>query len=136
MSKLQGCWQPPKLRLPLFVGNFVGNFVGIRNFWQSHPSGLDIRGATGDAAQVTLWLWSPESRPMDMRFYHDEMGMDTYAKQTAGLDITYEDYEPGFGTPVGVARTSEMMLLALVMVGLSLLAVSADVMRKCGSKLT
>ncbi len=97
-----------------FVGSPTGGVAfGIRNFWQSYPGGLDIRGATGDAARVTLWLWSPESRPMDMRFYHDEMGMDTYEKQTAGLDITYEDYEPGFGTAVGVARTSEMMVWAL-----------------------
>ena len=90
-----------------------GLAFGIRNFWQSHPTQLDIRGAAKDAAEVTLWLWSPESRPMDMRFYHDDMGEETYEKQLQGLDITYEDYEPGFATPMGVARTSEMMLWAL-----------------------
>ena len=50
---------------------------------------------------------------MDLRFYHDGMGQDTYEKQEQGLQITYEDYEPGFGTPVGVARTSEMRLWVL-----------------------
>jgi len=50
---------------------------------------------------------------MDLRFYHDGMGQDTYEKQEKGLQITYEDYEPGFGTPLGVARTSEMRLWAL-----------------------
>jgi hypothetical protein len=50
---------------------------------------------------------------MDLRFYHDGLGQDTYEKQRQGLDITYEDYEPGFGTPMGVARTSEMMLWIL-----------------------
>jgi YetA-like protein len=50
---------------------------------------------------------------MDLRFYHDGMGQDTYEKQEQGLQITYEDYEPGFGTPVGVARTSEMRLWIL-----------------------
>ena len=97
-----------------WVGSPQGGMAfGIRNFWQSHPAQLDIRGATNDAATVTLWLWSPESRPMDMRFYHDGMGQETHARQLEGLDITYEDYEPGFATPLGVARTSEMMLWAL-----------------------
>jgi len=97
-----------------WIGSPQGGMAfGIRNFWQSHPTQLDIRGATTDVATVTLWLWSPESRPMDMRFYHDDMGEETYAKQLEGLDITYEDYEPGFATPLGVARTSEMMLWAL-----------------------
>jgi len=50
---------------------------------------------------------------MDLRFYHDEMGEETYEQQNKGLEITYEDYEPGFGTPVGVARTSEMRLWVL-----------------------
>lgn len=47
---------------------------------------------------------------MDLRFYHDGMGQDTYEKQWEGLEITYEDYEEGYGTPYGVARTSELYL--------------------------
>ncbi len=98
-----------------YVGGPTGGIAfGIRNFWQSHPAQLDIRGAAGDAATVTLWVWAPESPPMDLRFYHDGLGMDTYEKQyKGGLEITYEDYEPGFGTPMGVARTSELMLWVL-----------------------
>jgi hypothetical protein len=49
---------------------------------------------------------------MDLRFYHDGMGQDTYAKQLEGLEITYEDYEPEFGTPYGIARTSELLFWA------------------------
>ena len=61
-----------------------------------------------------MWVWAPDAVPMDLRFYHDGMGQDTYEKQTkGGLEITYEDYEPGFGTPMGVARTSELMLWIL-----------------------
>jgi len=97
-----------------FVGSAQGGVAfGVRNFWQSHPAQLDVRGAAGEAAEVTLWVWAPEAQPMDLRFYHDGMGQDTYEKQEQGLQITYEDYEPGFGTPVGVARTSEMYLWAL-----------------------
>jgi len=87
---------------------------GLRNFWQSHPAQLDIRDAATDAAEVTLWMWAPNAQPMDLRSYHDGMGQDTYAKQyNGGLEITYEDYEPGFDTPSGVARTSELHIWAL-----------------------
>ena len=97
-----------------YIGGPSGGVAfGIRNFWQSHPTQLSIAGSAGDQAEVTLWLWSPEAQPMDFRFYHDGMGQDTYAKQLAGLNITYEDYEPGFSTAHGVARTSEMTLWAL-----------------------
>lgn len=97
-----------------YVGSPKGGLAfGIRNFWQSYPAQFDIRGATGDKAEVTLWLWAPEAGPMDLRFYHDGMGQDDYEKQNEGLEITYEDYEPGFGKPEGVARTSELNLWAL-----------------------
>ncbi len=97
-----------------YVGTPTGGAAfGIRNFWQSHPAQLDIHGATGEAAEVTAWLWSPEAPSMDLRGYHDGMGEDTYAKQNEGLEITYEDYEPGFDKPEGVARTSELFLWAL-----------------------
>ncbi|MCF7761146.1 MAG: Tat pathway signal sequence domain protein [Cephaloticoccus sp.] len=98
-----------------YVGTPQGGVAfGIRNFWQSHPAQLDIRGATGDVAEATAWVWSPEAPAMDLRPYHDGLGQDTYAKQyNGGLEITYEDYEPGFDSPQGVARTSELMLWAV-----------------------
>ncbi|MCH7232298.1 hypothetical protein L0U85_15750 [Glycomyces sp. L485] len=92
-----------------YLGGPWGGFAfGMKDFWQRHPTGLDIRDAHTDTATVTLWMWSPEAQPMDNRFYHDGMGQDTYEKQLDALDITYEDYEPGFGTPYGVARTTEL----------------------------
>ncbi|QFZ21465.1 exo-rhamnogalacturonan lyase family protein [Saccharothrix syringae] len=97
-----------------YVGGPSGGLAfGLRNFWQLHPTQLDVRGAAGDRAEVTVWLWSPDARPMDPRFYHDGLGMDTHPEQLEGLQITYEDYEPGFGTAHGVARTSELTLWAL-----------------------
>lgn len=96
-----------------YVGGISGGLaVGMRDFWQKHPAQLDIRGADTDAASVTMWLYAPDAPAMDLRFYHDGLGMDTFAEQREGLEITYEDYEPGFGTPLGVARTSEMWLWA------------------------
>lgn len=97
-----------------YVGGPSGGVAfGLKNFWQTHPAQLDIRGATEAAAEVTMWMWAPRAPAMDLRFYHDGMGQDTYEEQITGLEITYEDYEPGFGTAMGVARTSEIQLWAL-----------------------
>lgn len=95
----------------LYVGTpSYGVALGIRNFWQSYPAQLDIRGAASGEATLTAWLWAPQAEAMDLRFYHDGMGQDNYEKQWEGLEITYEDYEEGYGTPLGVGRTSELYL--------------------------
>lgn len=97
-----------------YLGTPAGGLAfGIRNFWQSHPAQLDIRNAHMEEGSITMWFWAPRASPMDLRFYHDGMGQDTFEKQREGLEITYEDYEPGFGTPFGVARTSEAQIWVL-----------------------
>lgn len=96
-----------------YLGDITGGVgVGIRNFWQSYPVSMDIRDAATDEGSVTAWLYSPEAEPMDMRFYHDGMAQDDYEGQLDGLEITYEDYEPGFGDANGIARTHELTLYA------------------------
>ena len=86
----------------VFVGDVSGGLgVALRHFWQSHPASLEVRGAAGDAAELRVWLWSPDGPAMDMRHY-DTVGHD--------LDASYEDWQPGFSTPYGVARTSELTL--------------------------
>ncbi|MRW91430.1 Tat pathway signal sequence domain protein [Duganella sp. FT80W] len=97
-----------------YIGGSGGGVAfGLRDFWQRHPTRLDIRNAQTDSAEVTLWMWSPDAPAMDLRFYHDGMGMETHEQELQGLDITYEDYEKGYGTPNGVARSSEITLWAL-----------------------
>jgi hypothetical protein len=97
-----------------YVGGVSGGVVfGMRDFWQLHPTQLDIRNANTDKASVTLWMFSPEAPPMDLRFYHGGMGLDSYPEQLEAMNITYEDYEAGFGTPHGVARSSDFTLWAL-----------------------
>ncbi len=86
----------------VFVGDVAGGLgVSVKNFWQSHPSSLEVANATSGEATLRVWLWSPEADAMDMRHY------DTRAH---GLDAVYEDVQPGLSTPVGVARTSELTL--------------------------
>ncbi len=97
-----------------YVGGATGGVaLGLKDFWQRAPTALDVRGAARDAAELTAWLWSPGGAAMDMRPYRGVDGMDTHEKQIAGLNITYEDYEPGWDSSVGVARTSELQLWVL-----------------------
>lgn len=116
-----------------YIGGPSGGLAfGMRDFWKLHPTQLDIRKADTEEAEVSLWMWSPESPAMDIRFYHDGMGQDIdgpldhvsikgiqssvphkpYAKQLDALQVTYEDYEPGFGTPHGIARSTDITLWA------------------------
>ncbi|WP_185236483.1 exo-rhamnogalacturonan lyase family protein [Teredinibacter franksiae] len=94
-----------------YVGGVSGGLLmGMRDFWQLHPVQLDVRNAGTDTATATMWFWSPEAPAMDVRFYHDGLGQETHEQQLDALNITYEDYEPGFGEAQGVARTTEMTL--------------------------
>ncbi|KAI1774500.1 hypothetical protein F4818DRAFT_418100 [Hypoxylon cercidicola] len=87
-----------------------GLAVALRDFWKRYPTSLDISNAAADVGQITLWLYSPSAEPMDLRPFHDGLGEDTYDKQLDALEITYEDYEGGYDTPSGIARTNEIFL--------------------------
>jgi YetA-like protein len=95
-----------------YVGGATGGGLGfgLRDFWKLHPTRLDIRGAATDVATATVWMWSPSAPAMDLRYWHDGLGQDTFVEQLEGLEVTYEDYEPGYGTPHGIARTHELSL--------------------------
>ncbi|KAG8705574.1 hypothetical protein FRC09_002878 [Ceratobasidium sp. 395] len=89
-----------------YIGGAKGGGVlfGLRDFWQQHPRQLDIRGAAGSTAQVTIWAYSPEAPAMDLRHY------DTVAH---GLDLAYEDVELVTSNPAGVGRSYELTLNAV-----------------------
>jgi hypothetical protein len=88
----------------VFVGDVSGGLgVSVKNFWQSFPVSLEVRGASSHEAELYAWLWSPDGPSMDLRHY------DTRAH---GLESVYEDVQPGFSTATGVARTSELTLFA------------------------
>lgn len=89
-----------------------GLAVGHRDFWKHYPVGLDIRNAATDDGEITLWLYSPEAPPLDLRPYHDGLGQESYEDQLDALEITYEDWEDGFDTPYGIARTNEIYIYA------------------------
>ncbi len=85
-----------------FVGDLGGGLgISVKNFWQSYPTGLEVRQASSPVAELVAWLWSPDGPQMDMRHY------DVVAH---GLLASYEDVQPGMSRAYGVARTSELTL--------------------------
>jgi hypothetical protein len=87
-----------------------GLALGLRNFWKQYPSQLDISNAATDVGSLTVWLYSPAAQPQDTRPIHDGLGEGGYADQLDALEITYEDWEGGYDSPYGVAKTSELFL--------------------------
>jgi hypothetical protein len=86
----------------VFAGDVSGGLAaGLKNFWQSYPGSLEVGKGSWAVAELRIWLWSPDAPAMDLRHY------DTKAHD---LDSSYEDVQPGFSTPHGVARTSEITL--------------------------
>ncbi|EIM83855.1 uncharacterized protein STEHIDRAFT_62271 [Stereum hirsutum FP-91666 SS1] len=86
-----------------YLGGATGGGVtfAARNFWEGAPRGIDIRGAGGDTATVTIWAYSPRAVAMDLR------GYDTTSH---GLDLTYEDVGDPDPNPIGIGRSYELTL--------------------------
>lgn len=96
-----------------YVGGASGGAaIARRWFWETYPSALAVDHAASDTASLTAWLWSPQAAPMDLRPWRGVNGMEGYDAQNQGLDITYEDYEPGWDSATGIARTAELTLWA------------------------
>jgi hypothetical protein len=86
-----------------FVGDVSGGLgVGLKDFWQSYPSTIQVDKARSDEAELTMWLWSPEAEEMNLCHY------DTIAHD---LIASYEDVQKGMSSPYGIARTSTLWLL-------------------------
>ncbi|CRG82751.1 hypothetical protein PISL3812_00097 [Talaromyces islandicus] len=91
---------------------YGGLGFGMRHFWERYPTQIDIRNSDTDRGEITMWIYSPTAELLDMRPYHDGLGQETYDEQLDALQITYEDWEQGTGTPYGIGRTNELYLYA------------------------
>ncbi|NIK75265.1 hypothetical protein FHS15_000363 [Paenibacillus castaneae] len=84
-----------------YVGSEGGGLAaGMRNFWEKHPSGIDIHGAAKGEAMLNVWFWSPDADAMDLRHYDTETHVES----------SYEGAEELRATPYGIANTSELTL--------------------------
>lgn len=87
-----------------------GLAVGMADFWERYPTQIDLSDLTKDDASITIWLYSPLAEPLETSPFHDGLGLDTYEKQFEAVWVTYEDYEPGFATANGIARSNELFI--------------------------
>lgn len=86
-----------------FAGDITGGLgLCLHDFWQSYPSSIEISDARTPVATLTVWLWSLDAEPMDLRHY------DSVAH---GLNASYEDVQEGMSTPYGIARTTTLTLV-------------------------
>ncbi len=86
-----------------FAGDVSGGLgVSLKYFWQLYPSTIEISGARSDEATINVWLWSPESEPMNLRHY-DSVAHD--------LEASYEDVQEGMSTPYGISKTNTLVLV-------------------------
>ncbi|MBN1973452.1 MAG: hypothetical protein JW787_07415 [Sedimentisphaerales bacterium] len=104
------CWLPSgaghRASGLVFAGDVSGGLAaGLKDFWQSYPSSLEVRRASSESAELRVWMWSPDAPAMDLRHY------DTIAH---GLEEVYEDVQEGLSTPNGIARTNELTLFPTV----------------------
>jgi hypothetical protein len=84
-----------------YVGSEIGGLAaGLRNFWEKHPSGLEIGETAKQEAKLTVWFWSPDGDAMDLRHYDTETHVES----------SYEGAEEMRATPYGIANTSELTL--------------------------
>ncbi|MBP2115231.1 hypothetical protein [Paenibacillus silagei] len=77
-----------------------GLAAGVKDFWQKHPSGLEISGTSGAEAALTVWFWTPEAPGMDLRHYDTKTHVES----------SYEGAEELRATPYGIANTNELIL--------------------------
>lgn len=82
-----------------YVGSEGGGIAAaLHHFWEKHPSGLQIQGTATKSASFTIWFWSPDSEPMDLRHYDTETHVES----------SYEGADELRATPYGVANTNEL----------------------------
>lgn len=85
----------------MYAGSEAGGIAfGLKHFWQQCPSGFEVRGLGSEQAEATLWLWSPDGEPMDLRHY------DTVTHVLS----SYEGDDELRSTPYGIAHTSDCIL--------------------------
>ncbi|MCC3355901.1 hypothetical protein [Bacillus sp. REN16] len=81
-------------------GQDGGMALGLKNFWQKHPSSLEVSNLSGSTSKLKIWFWSPDSEAMDFRHYNTETHVVS----------AYEGFDEMRATPHGIANTSEVFL--------------------------
>ena len=82
-------------------GEDGGILLASRDFWQRHPSGLEVESLGSHDAACTVWFHSPEAAAYDFRHYDDR----------AYPYSNYEGFEWYGASADGIATTSQCSLM-------------------------
>lgn len=86
----------------LYAGGVAGGLaIGLRNLAEKFPSQLSISNMNEDVSKATIWFWSAEHEPMDLRHYDHQ----------THVDAAYEGFPEMRATPVGISNTDEAMIV-------------------------
>ena len=77
-----------------------GVMLGVRNFWQTYPSGYTVKGLSGHEIEAVTWFYSPSSDAFDFGHYANRGYNQSY----------YEGYDFKGASACGIAVTSECSL--------------------------
>lgn len=85
----------------MYVGDHQqGLLLGMKDFWQKHPSGLEVKDLGEEKTQVIAWFWSPEAKAMDLGHYDTKTHVISSYEGAHELDAT----------PLGIGNTNELIL--------------------------
>ncbi|KAK9457086.1 hypothetical protein V1511DRAFT_496161 [Dipodascopsis uninucleata] len=87
-----------------------GLAAGMCDFWERYPTQIDLNDLVNEDGEMVMWMYAPSAEPMETSPYRDKTGLETYEKQSEGVLTTYEDYEEGFSSAEGIARTNQFVL--------------------------
>lgn len=82
-----------------------GLAIALRDFWQAHPSSVEIRDAGNSEASLLGWWWPPSAEPMDLRHYGGRDHRPTYEARNPDPKV--------YSSAFGISRTSQMSFRVL-----------------------
>ncbi|WP_067843505.1 exo-rhamnogalacturonan lyase family protein [Amphibacillus sediminis] len=82
----------------LYAGGEDGGMaIALKDFNEKFPSQLAVEHLNGAETTLSIWFWSPDQEPMDLRHY----------SSSTHVQSAYEGFDEMRATPLGIANTSE-----------------------------
>ncbi|WP_058308042.1 exo-rhamnogalacturonan lyase family protein [Gracilibacillus massiliensis] len=82
----------------MYVGGENGGILlTLKDFWQKHPSSIDVKNLSKDKNDCIVWFWSNQSNAMNLEHYTDQTHVES----------AYEGFDELRATATGIANTSE-----------------------------
>ncbi|SHN36209.1 hypothetical protein [Gracilibacillus kekensis] len=78
-------------------GENGGVLFSLKDFWQKHPSSINVKNLSKDKNDCLVWFWSNQANAMNLEHYTDQTHVES----------AYEGFDELRATATGIANTSE-----------------------------